>query len=282
MKLSCAMGRPGHSLIGIRVRLVISRVSVPAKPGSTNPAVACTMSPRRPRLDLPSMRATMSSGSETHSLVTPRTNSPGWMTNASPSSMGTCSVRLVGGSRRAIAAARWLWKTRNELPSRRSTLAGWASAGSHGSMRMRSSSTRRLMVPSDSTGVAMPGWDGPRGVAADHIGLYGPDTVTWRVNREAVLLAGGGRALLLQVAHPLVAAGVARHSTFETQPWTRLHRTLDLVTKITFGDRRTSELASARLRGVHARVQGTAADGTPYSARDPDLLLWVWATLVDS
>jgi uncharacterized protein (DUF2236 family) len=116
----------------------------------------------------------------------------------------------------------------------------------------------------------------------DLVGLFGPGTVTWKVNREAVLLAGGGRALLLQVAHPLVAAGVARHSTFETEPWTRLHRTLDLVTKITFGDRRTSELASARLRGVHARVQGVAADGTAYSARDPDLLLWVWATLVDS
>jgi uncharacterized protein (DUF2236 family) len=116
----------------------------------------------------------------------------------------------------------------------------------------------------------------------DVVGLFGPGTVTWRVNREAVLLAGGGRALLLQVAHPLVAAGVAQHSTYATEPWARLFRTLDLVTKITFGDRRTSELASARLRGVHARVQGTAADGSPYSARDPDLLLWVWATLVDS
>jgi uncharacterized protein (DUF2236 family) len=127
-----------------------------------------------------------------------------------------------------------------------------------------------------------PGGYGRTVAHEDVVGLFGPGTVTWRVNREAVLLAGGGRALLLQVAHPLVAAGVAQHSSFETDPWSRLFRTLDLVTKVTFGDRRTSDLASARLRAVHGKVRGTAPDGTPYSARDADLLLWVWATLVDS
>jgi uncharacterized protein (DUF2236 family) len=116
----------------------------------------------------------------------------------------------------------------------------------------------------------------------DAVGLFGPGTVTWRVNREAVLLAGGGRALLLQVAHPQVAAGVAQHSTYATEPWVRLYRTLDLVTKITFGDLETSERAGRRLRGVHAKVRGTTAGGDAYDARDPDLLLWVWATLVDS
>jgi uncharacterized protein (DUF2236 family) len=106
--------------------------------------------------------------------------------------------------------------------------------------------------------------------------------MTWRVNREAVLLAGGGRALLLQVAHPSVAAGVEQHSDYDTDPWGRLYRTLDLVTRITFGDTPTSEAAARRLRGVHARVRGTRADGVAYDARDPDLLLWVWATLVES
>jgi uncharacterized protein (DUF2236 family) len=113
-------------------------------------------------------------------------------------------------------------------------------------------------------------------------GLFGPGTLTWRVNRELVLLLGGGRALLLQVAHPLVAAGVRQHSDYDTDPWGRLYRTLDLTTKIVFGDGRTSAAASRRLQAVHARVRGEAPDGTPYDARDRDLLLWVWATLVDS
>jgi uncharacterized protein (DUF2236 family) len=113
-------------------------------------------------------------------------------------------------------------------------------------------------------------------------GLFGPESITWRVNREAVLLAGGGRALILQVAHPLVAAGVEQHSDYDVDPWGRLYRTLDITTKIVFGDAETSEHAALRLRGAHASVNGSAGDGTPYDARDPDLLLWVWATLVES
>lgn len=115
-----------------------------------------------------------------------------------------------------------------------------------------------------------------------HDGLFGPDSVTWRVNREMVLLAGGGRALLLQVAHPLVAAGVEQHSNYQQDPWGRLYRTLDLTTRITFGDAEISVAASRRLQAAHRRVQGTAEDGAPYDARRPDLLLWVWATLVES
>ena len=78
---------------------------------------------------LPSILATMSSGSSTHSSVRPRTNSPGWMTNWSPGSTTTSSVRLAGGSRRSIAVVRWLWKTRKESPRRRSTDAGWTCSG---------------------------------------------------------------------------------------------------------------------------------------------------------
>lgn len=113
-------------------------------------------------------------------------------------------------------------------------------------------------------------------------GLFGPDSVTWRVNREAVLLAGGGRALALQVSHPSVAAGVEQHSNYDTDPWGRLYRTLDLTTKITFGVPDTADRAAGQLRAAHRRVHGTRADGVAYDARDPDLLLWVWATLVDS
>src|SRR5829696_1610070 len=151
MNDSCAIGLVAHSLIGTRVRFVISSVSVPFQPGSTKPAVAWTISPSRPRLDFPSILATTSSGSSTHSRVRPSTNSPGWITNGSESVIAICSVRFVGGLARSIAAVRWLWKTRNVLPRRRSTLAGWTISGSHGSTLIRPSETRRRIVPSDRT-----------------------------------------------------------------------------------------------------------------------------------
>ncbi len=119
--------------------------------------------------------------------------------------------------------------------------------------------------------------------------LFGPGSVTWRVNREAVLLLGGGRALLLQVAHPLIAAGVAEHSDFQRAPLQRLWRTLDLTLTITFGDAAHAIAAVRQIERVHARVHGRLEEdsgpfprGTPYDANDPQLLLWVHATLVDT
>jgi uncharacterized protein (DUF2236 family) len=113
-------------------------------------------------------------------------------------------------------------------------------------------------------------------------GLFGPDSMTWRVNREGALLLGGGRALLLQVAHPLVAAGVSQHSNYREDPFGRLYRTLDTVTSIVFGATPEAREAAARLHRVHTRVKGEADDGRPYVATDPDLLMWVHATLVDT
>ncbi len=105
----------------------------------------------------------------------------------------------------------------------------------------------------------------------------GPDSVSWRVNREAALLLGGGRALLMQVAHPRVAAGVADHSDFERDPIGRLNRTLELSLALTFGTRDEILAAARRINRTHERVTGTG-----YQALDPELLLWVHATLVDS
>lgn len=119
--------------------------------------------------------------------------------------------------------------------------------------------------------------------------LYGPDSVTWRVNREGVLLLGGGRALLLQVAHPLVAAGVAAHSSFRKRPLQRLWRTLDLTLTITFASAARAIRAVREIERVHARVHGVLdadvgpfARGTRYDANNPELLLWVYATLIDT
>jgi uncharacterized protein (DUF2236 family) len=113
-------------------------------------------------------------------------------------------------------------------------------------------------------------------------GLFGPDSLTWRVNREGALLLGGGRALLLQVAHPLVAAGVAEHSNYRADPFGRLYRTLDTVTSIVFGSTAEATEAAERLHRVHTRVRGEAEDGTSYVATDPSLIMWVHATLVDT
>lgn len=110
----------------------------------------------------------------------------------------------------------------------------------------------------------------------------GPGTMSWTINREPAILMGGGRALLLQVTHPLVAAGVEQHSNYKTDPWSRLFATLDTVFRIVFGTPEQSATAAARLRRRHGVVNGTSPDGKPYDALDPALLLWVWATLTDT
>jgi len=112
--------------------------------------------------------------------------------------------------------------------------------------------------------------------------MFGPGSLTWRVNGEAVLLLGGGRALILQVAHPKVAAGVAEFSGYREDPWGRLYRTLEVTLRIAFGDSETSRAASEGLRRIHERVAGTDDRREPYRALDPDLLLWVHATLIDT
>jgi uncharacterized protein (DUF2236 family) len=103
-----------------------------------------------------------------------------------------------------------------------------------------------------------------------------------RVGRELALLLGGGRALLLQVAHPQVAAGVAEHSDYRRDPWKRLEGTMNAVWAIVFGSPEQADRSAARVRAMHARVQGRTAAGVPYSALDPELLMWVHATLVDT
>jgi uncharacterized protein (DUF2236 family) len=126
------------------------------------------------------------------------------------------------------------------------------------------------------------------GTAGDP-GLFGPDSSIWRIGRERVLLLGGPAALLLQVAHPLIAAGVADHSDFRHHPSKRLVATLDATLTISFGDRTQAEAAAARVAATHARVRGPLRttvgpfpERTPYDAATPELALWVHATLVET
>ena len=112
--------------------------------------------------------------------------------------------------------------------------------------------------------------------------MFGPDSISWRISRESVLLLGGGRALILQVAHPGVAAGVADHSNYREDPWGRVYRSVEVTLRIAFGDPETSRRAADGLREVHARVRGADDRGRPYSALDPALLMWVHATLFDT
>jgi uncharacterized protein (DUF2236 family) len=120
------------------------------------------------------------------------------------------------------------------------------------------------------------------------LGFYGPGSRMWRINREAVLLGAGPAALLLQIAHPLIAEGVAQHSDFERDPFARLRGTLRTTMDMVFGDGPTASRALGRLNAVHATVRGDVADPAAhaatgahaYRALDPELLLWVQATLI--
>jgi uncharacterized protein (DUF2236 family) len=116
-------------------------------------------------------------------------------------------------------------------------------------------------------------------------------SMTWKIQRERVLLLGWGRAILLQLAHPLVAAGVNDHSAFlgPGERLRRLQRTVKAMLALAFGEPPEATRAAGGINRIHDRVHGTLPEavgrfpaGTPYSAHDPELLRWVHATLVDS
>jgi uncharacterized protein (DUF2236 family) len=114
-------------------------------------------------------------------------------------------------------------------------------------------------------------------------GLYGPKSVVWRVHRDRSFPLAGLRSLMIQALHPLAMAGVAHHSTWRQDPFGRLAATSSYLLTTTYGDTDSALAAAAWVRKIHVHVRGTDPEtGLPYSAEDPDLLLWVHAGMVDS
>jgi len=137
------------------------------------------------------------------------------------------------------------------------------------------------------------------GVAADPVlrddtpdpGLFGPHSTAWRLLKEPVLLLGGQRALLMQLADPLVAQAVIEHSDYREDPYGRLLRTLRWIVSVTFGTRQEAAMATEAVAAVHRNVRGRLpADrvaapytaGAAYRAADPTLARWVLATVIHS
>ena len=120
---------------------------------------------------------------------------------------------------------------------------------------------------------------GERPVKRSNDGLFGPNSVAWKVHGDvATMMVGGVAALLMQMLHPAVLAGVWDHSNFRDDMHGRLRRTARFIALTTYGSRSEAERAIERVRMVHRDVTGRLPEGTPYAANDPTLLSWVHVT----
>lgn len=126
-------------------------------------------------------------------------------------------------------------------------------------------------------------------VSDPNAGIHGPASMSWKINREAVLFLGGGAAALLQVAHPFVAYGVDQHSKTRTDPLGRFQRTFDNVLAMNFGTLDKAVTSARRVHRVHERIVGTInenagkyGDKSKYHANTEAALFWVHATLLDT
>lgn len=120
-------------------------------------------------------------------------------------------------------------------------------------------------------------------VMSTDTGFFGPDSLTWRLHADPIMGIAGLRALFFQALHPVAMAGVAQNSTFRDDPWGRLERTADYVGITSYGTVKEARRIGARVRGVHRKYSGRdVVTGRSYRVDDPDLLLWVHVSLVDS
>ncbi len=114
-------------------------------------------------------------------------------------------------------------------------------------------------------------------------GLFGPKSLVWRVHRDRSFPIAGMRSLMIQALHPLAMAGVAQHSNWRRDPFGRMAATSSYVLTTTYGDIASALAAADLVRKIHVHVRGVDPEtGLPYSAEDPDLLLWVHAGMVES
>jgi uncharacterized protein (DUF2236 family) len=120
-------------------------------------------------------------------------------------------------------------------------------------------------------------------------GYFNDSSMIRRIHGERIVALSGPRALLMQAAHPLAVFGLLAHSSALDEPYERLARTAEVMNLISFGPRKEADRVTRRVRAMHKRVSGTLAEpvgryaaGTPYRADDPELLLWVLFSLVDS
>jgi uncharacterized protein (DUF2236 family) len=127
------------------------------------------------------------------------------------------------------------------------------------------------------------------GVLHPNSGIFGPASLSWRINRESALFLGAGRAALLQLAHPWVASSLAEHSTLMDRPIARFHNTFRIVFTMIFGSLPQALAASRHLHVLHTRIQGEMPEdvarwgkGFHYQANEIGALRWVFATLVES
>ena len=126
-------------------------------------------------------------------------------------------------------------------------------------------------------------------VSNPQAGIFGPASMSWRINRESALFLGAGRAALLQLAHPWVTAALAEHSTVMGQPIKRFHNTFRIVFTMVFGSLDQALAAARRLYTLHTRIRGQMPEnvarwkrGSRYEANEIGALRWVFATLVES
>lgn len=120
-------------------------------------------------------------------------------------------------------------------------------------------------------------------------GLFGPDSISWKVNRESALFLAATRAALLQLAHPWVAAAIAQHSNTFHDPMARFHQTFRIMFTMSFGSVDQAFAVACQLHRRHQGIRGTLSEsagrfsaGMAYEANQLDALLWVYATLIDS
>ncbi len=133
-------------------------------------------------------------------------------------------------------------------------------------------------------------WDSvAKHTANPQMGIFGTDSVSWKVNRESALFLGAGRAALLQLAHPWVATALDQHSNLRNDPLARFHNTFRVVFTMVFGTLDQALAASRHLYGLHTRITGELpesiaayAQGSRYEANEVNALVWVYATLIES